>query len=1531
MKSYRRTQYVFSVVLVVLVLASTSIADVYVNRLWDPQQSAFTVQVLDLGGGGVTFDRNYQNAYGAVNDLDPGPPFIIEASISGAGSVSFVSGGFDLTRPFDIFVTPSSSFTGHISASDGVNFQGSSLDPIKIEGSYQIHMGVDYQHDGPQCTWTNTVFNCTYRYDSNNDVPFTLSGAGVTVEDCRFANYSADFFYLMSIIDFNSQPEYEVTFRDCVFRNLDFSGIFYSIYIDNLARLSFESCQFENVAIDSNANGGLVLARDCGVYSIKNNTGSGNTLSKFHIINAVAADSAFIRTNESLPIVANDMVVPPDSVLAIGKGSVIKFLWSGGIETSGRLYADSAVLTSYRDDAHGGDTDLEAQPSPIIDKWKTDGGNGITVFAGGRATLTDTRVLYADGAVRAHDDISLDYCYIADSDNFGITIDAAGPDTFRVSNTTVTRTMDRALGFTGAIVYRDDAGWPQALVIDSVTLIANDVDGVYVSYLADQPTSLSIRDSKIIQNAGYGIYFPSDESLTDFTLTNSLILANDYNGIYSADQTYEGGGGVHVEGNVILGNGYGPYAGSHTHGMSFPNSPPTVVGNTVAYNAGMGLVYCGMDDVASVTVANNLFFRNGDYGIMKCESGAHLLACNDFWENGDQELRYQGPSGRIYTVEEIQALGGEFATNLHVDPQFNPERFGQIDQLSYDEVSRLSKLVDGDGSFVSENLIGQCVCPDTLSPTWHYIVFQLLDTLYVTGNITDSAEAGSTYRIHDFHLSGSSPILEVGRDASVTLPYDIDGQQRQIDGDQDGAAFVDIGADEFDPSAGQPFVRITRPTDHELILAGHPYEITWEHDGVDSVDVFFCADTSFLPWDTLAKGLSAAAGSLEWTPLSMYSLKCRLHIVSTADSAVGDLTGRFTVKGYELCSITADSMLDPYQPSLHGWSFGNVASSLWPAAWYGQFDYEAGIDSITGAPYPPFFANDFWYGAQPSDFPDWPLFVDAFRFDQCYYTTPSGPVYRPSAVAFWGDNKGSWGGSCSGLATSSVLGFFDSTAFLGAYPGVGSFMYLHDLTVSDDRRKAINELWVHQMGDPHYTRYQEATATPRQTLEALKDHLLNNFSDGRNLSIGNTRLGSAHDVLPYALISDTAMAGLYRVYVYDSNHPSDDARFILIDSAANSWSYADFPVWGDADGYILLGDSASSYFQTPVLRAGGSGKMRVPAAWPAGDLRVYGAPLTDIMMIDTLGRRVGYDDSIIVEITGARPIISRTGVPGPPRGYELPTDAYTAALENREAGRLSFAIYDDSSVYRYSRSTANPGEVDSLTVDSVLTVANHETVPRACQMHCIGIGESSEKEIVVSDWQMAQGEQVSFRLRDGTDLEIWNGGAAGTVPVRLRLSSTEGFVEAEASGVNVPGAGAHSTIVPDWGDPTLQNTWIFWDYENDGAYDDSSLLSIVTGVVDPDDPALPRRFDLAQNYPNPFNPVTTIEYSLPHRDHVTIEVFNILGQKIRTLVDREEPAGSYEIIWDATDDSGRPAATGVYLYRLRAGEYRETKKMLLLR
>lgn len=110
----------------------------------------------------------------------------------------------------------------------------------------------------------------------------------------------------------------------------------------------------------------------------------------------------------------------------------------------------------------------------------------------------------------------------------------------------------------------------------------------------------------------------------------------------------------------------------------------------------------------------------------------------------------------------------------------------------------------------------------------------------------------------------------------------------------------------------------------------------------------------------------------------------------------------------------------------------------------------------------------------------------------------------------------------------------------------------------------------------------------------------------------------------------------------------------------------------------------------------------------------------------------------------------------------------------------------------------------------------------------------------------------------------------------------------------------------------------------------SELALTPTGVGD-EPGALPRRFQLHQNYPNPFNSSTLISYTLSRRAQVRLEVFNIAGQLVKVLVNTEQPAGYRQIRWDGTDAASKPVSSGIYLYRLKAEDDTETKKMMLIR
>lgn len=106
----------------------------------------------------------------------------------------------------------------------------------------------------------------------------------------------------------------------------------------------------------------------------------------------------------------------------------------------------------------------------------------------------------------------------------------------------------------------------------------------------------------------------------------------------------------------------------------------------------------------------------------------------------------------------------------------------------------------------------------------------------------------------------------------------------------------------------------------------------------------------------------------------------------------------------------------------------------------------------------------------------------------------------------------------------------------------------------------------------------------------------------------------------------------------------------------------------------------------------------------------------------------------------------------------------------------------------------------------------------------------------------------------------------------------------------------------------------------------SSVAVTVMVVNENVPPAIPNRYSIAQNYPNPFNSSTIIKYSIPERVHVTVDVFNVLGKRVAMLVDAVQPPGYYSCEWN-----GDVQSSGIYFYRLNAGAFQQSRRLVLLR
>ena len=1507
-------------------MSSSGRGEVYVNMLPDTVYGGYSIQSLSANGGGFTFDRDYQNAYGEELHLDPGPPFYIQAPIVASatynpdgtvnkfGSISFESGGIGfLQEPFNIYVQTGDDHWGDIQADGPFNVRGSGFDPITISGGFEIRAGnlggTDPLGTGNHSmTISYCTFNPTWHEYTWNVDPLLFRGGNVTIQNCTFSGFDSSFVRVFSFDRAGDlAPVWDFTMVSSRIENN--TTLSQPVYLRSLRSVTLRNNDFVNNSFFALDLSGVVEVYNCGLGDIWGNGGTGNGIQALRFVETGGSygnyitDSCAIFSKPELPIVSTPIQGEEGAAAYIAPGSVLK-----------------------------GD----------IDHWHAgyDYDAGIFIDTAGSAMLNNCRVRFGAGAVHARNDVTVRHCRIEYSDGFSLRFDGHGADSFVVTNTTIAHQEFSGVFYAGVTMHNANGG-RQTLSMDSVTIYDVNYRGVDVICDAGHPAAAVITNSKIVGTGNHGLYAVLSQELESLQISNCVISGNAGSGI----QLIEGYSDlpvVEIENCLIVGNGASVSPGL---GVSIQTGVAHLLNNTIAYNINAGASFGGLNESQS-TAVNNIFYRNGSYGFSMGDYSMPICSHNAFWQNDadEYEIYFRTPSGVVRTVEEVQALGGGYATNTHVDPSLVPELLGAVVSAVYNDTTAVSVITTTAGLFHGQSLRGAMLNPDTSGFGWYWIARNTADSIWVVGDVTGLAAPGDTFRVFDHHLIGGSGMVDAGDNNYARGVSDLDGDLRIIDGDENGTTYVDIGADEFNPDSGpQSPIRITYPTAGRFFAEGDTCRIEWISDGVDKVRILFKSDYTTPPGsgvDTLAQGISASGGSYDWAVPVVLSRKCVLMIEDEDQPGISAVSSPFTVKFYSLTRSAPDSILTLYRAEESGWRFGNDSATMWPDSWFNQIDYEHGVDPNTGRAYPPFFANELFYNARSSDFPAWTTFVEAFGTDQCYLNGPQGLIYRTEALTLWSDMKGPFNGSCYGFGVSSALAFFDSAAFLADYPQVGTFAALHDLDTSSARREVINRLYCHQRGSTHLQyKVDNIGDSPRQTLSELKEMLGDNYVDGRVLAIGSFGPnGGGHVVNPYRIERDAGQPGKYKVFIYDSNFPAPDAPThedsLVIDSVANSWSSMAYPNWTGPNGFCFLMDSSASYLNPPYLPTAAEARQRrgSTAAPAAGQINVYQCGLSRLLIDDGAGHIAGFDEtSYRNDIPGAVPLIAFTGGESSPEGFVLTDGDYGIDMASAENTVISTSIWDGTVIYRYSRSGVDASQTDRLTYDTSLSISSTDAGAKQCQVACLVIGVDEEKNYVVEDLAVDNGESIELFSPDGLSFSILNSGVGKSFGLELWSTSAAGGVIVEAADVPLA-AGALSTVAPNWSDPTMHDIKLLIDYEPDGTYDDTLSLNVVTSIGDEDHGAvLPYRFELAQNHPNPFNPVTTIGYGLPERSYVTIEIYNVLGQKVRSLVNCEQPAGLYAITWDGTNTAGSPVATGVYLYRFQAGDHVETKKMLLLK
>jgi protocatechuate 3,4-dioxygenase beta subunit len=190
----------------------------------------------------------------------------------------------------------------------------------------------------------------------------------------------------------------------------------------------------------------------------------------------------------------------------------------------------------------------------------------------------------------------------------------------------------------------------------------------------------------------------------------------------------------------------------------------------------------------------------------------------------------------------------------------------------------------------------------------------------------------------------------------------------------------------------------------------------------------------------------------------------------------------------------------------------------------------------------------------------------------------------------------------------------------------------------------------------------------------------------------------------------------------------------------------------------------------------------------------------------------------------------------------------------------------------------------------------------------------------------------------GRTLRTFAAGVDGSIVYAMDAEGdVAGYAVTDESGIYsipdlAPGTYTVTTDRFGYDEPTSVTVSPTYDAEGNpvSGQADFAIASQTTSVEDPGSVA-PTTYSLGQNYPNPFNPATTFSFSIPVQDRVTISIYNILGQRVATLVENVLPAGTHTALWDGRTSSGSHAATGVYFYSITSGSFTATKRMVPLK